>query len=368
MIDVVTVGAGGGSIAWLSPEGTLKVGPKSAGADPGPMCYPNGGDQPTVTDAHVTLGRIPPHLLGGEIPLSVEAAIDGLAAARREARPLARAHRHRHPRDLRVEPGQRAAPGDRRQGPRRPRLHAHHVRRLRLAAGLPADGHPQPAPHAGAAEPGQRQRVRAAHRRRPQRLRADRRLQAPRPRPRPRAVGLRRPGGPGAERPGRRGLRPRRPAHAADGGPALRRPGLRGARARSRDGELDRAAAEDVAQAFHAAHRQLYGYDFADRPAPGRRVGEPPGQRDRPDPPSRHGGAARRRTAGRTGPSRARAGSSSTTGSTPRPTTGPASPPATWSPARRSSRSSARPSRCTPASPSPSTPTATCCSRRSRRQ
>src|SRR5215213_7209744 len=78
MIDVVTVGAGGGSIAWLSPEGTLKVGPKSAGADPGPMCYPDGGDQPTVTDAHVTLGRIPPHLLGGEIPLSVEAARDGL--------------------------------------------------------------------------------------------------------------------------------------------------------------------------------------------------------------------------------------------------------------------------------------------------
>jgi N-methylhydantoinase A len=79
MIDVVTVGAGGGSIAWLSPEGTLKVGPRSAGADPGPICYPNGGDQPTVTDAHVVLGRIPPHLLGGEIPLSVEAAIDGLA-------------------------------------------------------------------------------------------------------------------------------------------------------------------------------------------------------------------------------------------------------------------------------------------------
>src|SRR4051812_36036267 len=80
MIDVVTVGAGGGSIAWLSPEGTLKVGPKSAGADPGPICYPNGGDQPTVTDAHVVLGRIPPHLLGGEIPLSVEAAFDGLSA------------------------------------------------------------------------------------------------------------------------------------------------------------------------------------------------------------------------------------------------------------------------------------------------
>jgi N-methylhydantoinase A len=78
MIDVVTVGAGGGSIAWLSPEGTLKVGPKSAGADPGPMCYPGGGDQPTVTDAHVVLGRIPPHLLGGEIPLSADAARTGL--------------------------------------------------------------------------------------------------------------------------------------------------------------------------------------------------------------------------------------------------------------------------------------------------
>jgi N-methylhydantoinase A len=78
MIDVVTVGAGGGSIAWLSPEGSLKVGPKSAGADPGPICYDNGGTQPTVTDAHVVLGRIPPHLLGGEIPLSVDAARAGL--------------------------------------------------------------------------------------------------------------------------------------------------------------------------------------------------------------------------------------------------------------------------------------------------
>ena len=80
MIDVVTVGAGGGSIAWLSPEGSLKVGPRSAGADPGPMCYPSGGSEPTVTDAHVVLGRIPPHLLGGEIPLSADAAREGLTA------------------------------------------------------------------------------------------------------------------------------------------------------------------------------------------------------------------------------------------------------------------------------------------------
>lgn len=78
MIDVVTVGAGGGSIAWLSPEGTLKVGPQSAGAAPGPICYGAGGTEVTVTDAHVVLGRIPPHLLGGEIPLDVDAAAAGV--------------------------------------------------------------------------------------------------------------------------------------------------------------------------------------------------------------------------------------------------------------------------------------------------
>lgn len=79
MIDIVTVGAGGGSVAWLAPEGSLKVGPRSAGADPGPLCYGRGGTEPTVTDAHLVLGRIPPHLLAGELPLSVEAARAGLA-------------------------------------------------------------------------------------------------------------------------------------------------------------------------------------------------------------------------------------------------------------------------------------------------
>jgi len=88
MIDVVTVGAGGGSIAWLSPQGSLKVGPQSAGADPGPVCYGNGGAEPTITDAHVLLGRIPPHLLGGEIPLDADAArqtIESLAAKLRRS-------------------------------------------------------------------------------------------------------------------------------------------------------------------------------------------------------------------------------------------------------------------------------------------
>jgi len=80
MIDLVTVGAGGGSIAWLTAEKALKVGPKSAGADPGPLCYRKGGTEPTITDAHLYLGRIPPHLLGGEIPLDAAAAADGITA------------------------------------------------------------------------------------------------------------------------------------------------------------------------------------------------------------------------------------------------------------------------------------------------
>ena len=84
MIDVVTVGAGGGSIAWISPEGTLKVGPHSAGADPGPLCYGKGGTEVTITDAHVFLGRIPPHLLGGEIGLDVDAARAGIETLAKE--------------------------------------------------------------------------------------------------------------------------------------------------------------------------------------------------------------------------------------------------------------------------------------------
>ena len=78
MVDVVTVGTGGGSIAWVAPDGGLKVGPRSAGADPGPLCYRRGGTEPTTTDAHLVLGRIPPALLGGELALDYEAARSGL--------------------------------------------------------------------------------------------------------------------------------------------------------------------------------------------------------------------------------------------------------------------------------------------------
>ncbi len=78
MIDIISVGTGGGSIAWIGPDGGLRVGPRSAGADPGPICYGKGGTAPTLTDANLVLGRIPPHLLGGEVPLDVDAARRGL--------------------------------------------------------------------------------------------------------------------------------------------------------------------------------------------------------------------------------------------------------------------------------------------------
>ena len=79
MIDVVEVGAGGGSIAWIDEVGALKVGPQSSGADPGPICYRGGGGEPTITDANVVLGRLDPdNFLGGEMKLDAPAAARGV--------------------------------------------------------------------------------------------------------------------------------------------------------------------------------------------------------------------------------------------------------------------------------------------------
>ena len=69
-VDVHTIGAGGGSIAWLDEGGALRVGPRSAGASPGPACYGRGGTEPTVTDAHLALGHLADGaVLGGEVVL-----------------------------------------------------------------------------------------------------------------------------------------------------------------------------------------------------------------------------------------------------------------------------------------------------------
>ena len=75
MVDIHTIGAGGGSIAWIDHGGALRVGPRSAGADPGPACYDRGGLEPTVTDAHLVLGHLlPSHPLGGLDRLDLDAA------------------------------------------------------------------------------------------------------------------------------------------------------------------------------------------------------------------------------------------------------------------------------------------------------
>ncbi len=74
IIDIKTIGAGGGSLAYVSSAGALRVGPQSAGAAPGPACYGRGGERPTVTDANLVLGRLPATLAGGEITLGVELA------------------------------------------------------------------------------------------------------------------------------------------------------------------------------------------------------------------------------------------------------------------------------------------------------
>jgi N-methylhydantoinase A len=85
MVDIRTIGAGGGSIAWIDRGGLLRVGPQSAGSDPGPACYGHGGREATLTDANLLLGRLSPeNFCGGEIPLDAERADEVLGRLARE--------------------------------------------------------------------------------------------------------------------------------------------------------------------------------------------------------------------------------------------------------------------------------------------
>ena len=124
-VDVKSIGAGGGSIVWIDPGGLLRVGPQSAGADPGPACYGRGGTEPTITDAAVVLGWIDPdYFLGGRLPLDAAAARESVERAvaapaghgcprGRLRRPddRLREHRRRHPGDH-DRAGHRPARGD----------------------------------------------------------------------------------------------------------------------------------------------------------------------------------------------------------------------------------------------------------------
>ena len=108
MVDIHTVGAGGGSIGWIDPGGALRVGPRSAGADPGPACYGRGGTEPTVTDANLVLGLLDPETpLAGGVTLDVAAAERaletlGLPSAEEAARGIVRVANAEMVRALRV--------------------------------------------------------------------------------------------------------------------------------------------------------------------------------------------------------------------------------------------------------------------------
>jgi N-methylhydantoinase A len=81
MIQVETLGAGGGSIGWIDSMGLLQMGPQSAGSEPGPACYDQGGEKPTTTDANLVLGyRNPDGLVGGRLPLNVTLAQSAISA------------------------------------------------------------------------------------------------------------------------------------------------------------------------------------------------------------------------------------------------------------------------------------------------
>ena len=134
-VNVHTVGAGGGSIAHV-PELTkaLRVGPQSAGADPGPASYGRGGAEPTVTDANVVLGHLPPSLLGGEMDARRRRGPRlGADDRRRDGPRLGRGGRRGDPRDRQREHGRRAAPRLRAARPRPARVRARRLRRRRAA-------------------------------------------------------------------------------------------------------------------------------------------------------------------------------------------------------------------------------------------
>ena len=134
-IDLAEVGAGGGSIIWIDAGGALQIGPQSAGAYPGPVCYDIGGTEPTVTDANVVLGYInPDHLVGGALKLN---AAKARAAIEREDRAAAghdgRAGRLRRAPDRGFQHDPRDQGGVERARPRSARIRAGRLRRQRPA-------------------------------------------------------------------------------------------------------------------------------------------------------------------------------------------------------------------------------------------
>ena len=266
MVDVVTVGTGGGSIAWVSPEGTLKVGPRSAGASPGPGLLP-GRRQRADDDRRVPAARPHPRAPARRRdPARPRGRRGGLRAAGRGGRPRRRGVRGRRAGDRRLEPGERDPPGHGQARARRARLRPLRVRRLGAADGVPADRHPRAADGVRPARPRQPERVRAAGHRPADRPRADARA-APRPARRSASSAAR-----------SRGWRPTRVAalerqgHARDAA-ASAPPTCATSGRRSRStcprptGRSTRRSSRTVEARFHDAHERSYGYCYRDDPS-----------------------------------------------------------------------------------------------------
>ena len=261
-IDLVTIGAGGGSIAWVDDGGLLRVGPRSAGAVPGPACYGLGGTEPTVTDANLVLGRIDPgSFLGGRLRLDPTRAHEALAGARRAARPRRGRGRRGGDRDRERGDGGHDPPRRGRARRRSARLRARRLRRRRPA---PCGRDRRLARDGGrdrAAAPGARLGVRHAARRPAGRppldallaLRRRRRRRTRRP---PRGDGARR--ARGARRGGLRRRARRSCGRSACATPAR----TTSATSRCPPGRLDERALAAALDAFHALHHEVYGYSF----------------------------------------------------------------------------------------------------------
>ena len=136
MVDVNAIGAGGGSIAWIERRGGLRVGPHSAGSEPGPACYGRGGEEATVTDASVVLGYIDPaYFAGGTLKLEPELArASDRELDRAPAGMSRRGGGARHPPRAQRADGRGHPPGLDPPGHRSARLHAAAARRRRRAA------------------------------------------------------------------------------------------------------------------------------------------------------------------------------------------------------------------------------------------
>ena len=252
MLDIHTVGAGGGSIGWRDAGGALRAGPRSAGARPGPACYGHGGTEPTVTDANLVLGLLAPGAsLGGEIELDREAAETAVGELADALGLETDRVRRGHPARRQRRDGARAARDDRRARRRPARAGADGVRRRRRAARgrhRRGAGHePHPVPARGRRAGGARARG----------------LRAPARRPAQRPAGRRR-----ADRRGARGgdrragrARPRRSWAPEDAAVRV----TAELRYRGQAFELAVDAGEEpdpdrLREAFHAAHEEAYGF------------------------------------------------------------------------------------------------------------